>query len=99
MTTVIANTTIVTGDAGRTVLHQAGIAISADRIVSVGPTDEVRHAHPDAEVVDGRGKAGFPRPHQLPYAPARHRRPGNTGGLRLPHPANISGIGSLPAER
>ena len=60
MTTVIANTTIVTGDAGHTVLHDAGIAISEDRIVSVGPTDEIRQAHPDAEVVDGRRKAVFP---------------------------------------
>ncbi len=60
MTTVIANTTIVTGDAGRTVLHHAGIAISEDRIVSVGPTDAVQQAHPGAEVVDGGGKAVFP---------------------------------------
>lgn len=60
MTTVIANTTVVTGDAGRTVLRDAGIAISEARIVSVGQTAEVRQAHPDAEVMDGRGKAVFP---------------------------------------
>ena len=60
MTTVIANTTAVTGNAGRDVLHQAGIAISEDCITSIGPTDAVRQAHPDAEVVDGRGKAVFP---------------------------------------
>ena len=60
MTTVIANTTAVTGNAGRDVLHQAGIAISEDCIASIGPTDAVRQAHPDAEVVDGRGKAVFP---------------------------------------
>ena len=60
MTTVIANATVVTGAAGRTVLHDAAIAVSDDRIVSVGPTEEVRQTYPDAEVVDGRGKAVFP---------------------------------------
>ncbi len=60
MTTVIVNATVVTGDAGRTVRHDAGIAISGDRVTAVGPTDEVRQAYPDAEVVDGRGKAVFP---------------------------------------
>ena len=60
MTTVIADTTVVTGNPARTVLHQAGIAISEDRIASVGPTVEVQQAYPDAEVVDGRGKAVFP---------------------------------------
>ena len=60
MTTVIANTTIVTGNPARTVLHHAGIAISEDRIDSVGPTGQVEQSHPDAEVVDGRGKAVFP---------------------------------------
>ena len=60
MTTVIANTTVVTGNPARTVLHHAGIAISEDRIAAVGPTGEVEQGHPNAEVVDGRGKAVFP---------------------------------------
>ncbi len=60
MTTVIANATIVTGNVGRDVLHDAAIAIAEDRIASIGPTDDVRPAYPDAEVVDGRGKAVFP---------------------------------------
>ena len=60
MTTIIANATIVTGNQSRDVLHQSAIAISEDRIVSVGPTAEIEQAHPDAEVVDGRGKAVFP---------------------------------------
>ena len=41
LTTVITNTTIVTGNPARTVLHHAGIAITEDRIASVGPTGEV----------------------------------------------------------
>ena len=60
MTTVIANATIVTGNADRDVLHDAAIAILEDRIAAIGPTAAVRPAHPDAEVVDGHGKAVFP---------------------------------------
>ena len=60
MTTVIANTTVVTGNPARTVLHDASIAVTADRITSVGPAAEVERAYPDADVVDGRGKAVFP---------------------------------------
>ena len=60
MTTVIANATIVTGDPARTVLHNAAMAISEDRVASVGPTEEVQQNHPGAEVIDGRGKAVFP---------------------------------------
>ena len=57
MTTIIANATIVTGNAARDVLYDAAIAVSGDRIVSIGPTGEVRQAYPDVEVVEGRGKA------------------------------------------
>ena len=60
MTTIIANTTVVTGDPGRAVWRDAAIAVSEDRIVAVGPSGEVQRAYPDAEVVDGRGKAVFP---------------------------------------
>ena len=60
MTTVIADATIVTGNPSRAVLRDAAIAISEDRIVSVGTTGEVAGAHPDADMVDGRGKAVFP---------------------------------------
>ncbi len=60
MTTIIANATIGTGDPARTVLHDAAIAITGDRIAAVGRTDTILRDHPDAEVVDGRGKAVFP---------------------------------------
>ena len=99
MTTVIANATIVTGNAGRDVLHDAAIAIAEDRIAAIGQADDVRPAYPDAEVVDGRGKAVFPRPYQLPHAPAGHGRPGNTGGLRLSDAADLSGVGPRAADR
>jgi 5-methylthioadenosine/S-adenosylhomocysteine deaminase len=60
MTTVIHNATIVTADAGRTIHHRAAIAIEDDRIVEVGPSDRVLTAHPEAERIDGRGKAVMP---------------------------------------
>ena len=60
MTTVIKNATIVTGDAGRTVLHNAAIVIREARIISIGTSAEVAGAYPDAEQVDASGHAVFP---------------------------------------
>ena len=60
MNTVIANATIVTGDPGRTILYDAAIAIVDSVLEAVGPSEQVLPDFPDAEVVDGRGKAVFP---------------------------------------
>src|SRR5207245_9639958 len=57
---VIHNTTIVTSDAARTVHHDASIAVDADRIVAIGPTQEINRHWPGAERMDGHGKAIFP---------------------------------------
>lgn len=59
-TTVIANATIVAGDPSRNVIHDGAIAITDDVVSEVGPADSVLASHPDAEVIDGRGKAVFP---------------------------------------
>ena len=59
-TKVIANTTIVTCDPGRTVLHNAAIAIKDNRIATLGATPQIRALYPDAELIDGHGKAVFP---------------------------------------
>ena len=53
MTVLIANTTIVTGVAERTVMYDAALAVDAGRIVELGPTEQVLANHTDAEVVDG----------------------------------------------
>ena len=98
MTTIIANTTIVTGDAGRSVWHDAGIAISEDRIAAVGPTWEVQQGVSRRRGGGRAGQGGFSRPGQLSYSPAGHGRPRNTGGLRLSDPAGLSGVGPLAAE-
>ena len=60
MNTIIANATIVTGDAGRTILYDSAIAVSDSAVAALGPTERVIAEFPDAEVVDGRGKAVFP---------------------------------------
>jgi cytosine/adenosine deaminase-related metal-dependent hydrolase len=60
MPTVIGNTTIVTSDAARTVHHDAAIAIDGDTIVAIGATADVGKKFPNAERIDGRGKAVFP---------------------------------------
>ena len=57
---IIENTTIVTCDPGQTVLHNAAIAIKGNRIATLAATPQVRAMYPDAEVIDGRGKAVFP---------------------------------------
>ncbi len=60
MSLVIHNATIVTADEGRRVLPNSAIAIDGDRIAAIGANEEVLAAHPDAERVDGRGKAVMP---------------------------------------
>src|ERR1041385_4096296 len=60
MPIAIRDTTIVTSDAARTVHHDAAIVVDGDRIVAIGPTAEIDRRYPNAERVDGRGKAGFP---------------------------------------
>ena len=57
---VIANATIVTGNAARTILYDGALAVDGDAIAAVGPTEEVLALYPRAEVVQGKGKAIFP---------------------------------------
>jgi 5-methylthioadenosine/S-adenosylhomocysteine deaminase len=60
MPIVIRDTTVVTSDAARTVHHNASLVVDADRIVAIGPADEIDRRFLAAERVDGRGKAVFP---------------------------------------
>ena len=56
-TVVFANTTIVNADA---VLEDVALAVEGQRIVAIGPTDEVRATYPRAALYDGRHKALLP---------------------------------------
>jgi 5-methylthioadenosine/S-adenosylhomocysteine deaminase len=56
-TVVFSHTTVVTVDA---VHHDTALAVDGDKIVAIGPTDQVLKTYPHAEVYDGRGKALLP---------------------------------------
>ncbi len=60
METVIVNSTIVTGDAARTILYDSAIAVRDSVIAAIGPSADILPRFPGAEVVAGRGKAIFP---------------------------------------
>jgi 5-methylthioadenosine/S-adenosylhomocysteine deaminase len=57
---LIHDTTIVTADDAGSILYDAALAVRDGRIVALGPTAELRAKFPDAERVDGRGRAVFP---------------------------------------
>jgi 5-methylthioadenosine/S-adenosylhomocysteine deaminase len=58
--TVIHDATIVTADEAGTIHHGAALAVAGGRVTALGPSSEVLARHPDAERVDGRGRAVFP---------------------------------------
>jgi len=58
---IITNATIVTVDPARRVLHDAAIAISADRITAIGTTADIIAQHGGgAEVIDGKHMVVLP---------------------------------------
>jgi len=54
---VFRNTTVVNADA---VQNDVALAVAGDTIVAIGPTDAILKNYPNADVIDGRGKAIFP---------------------------------------
>ncbi len=60
MTTIIYDTTIVTGGEDGPVHHAAAIAIEGDRIAAIGSNNDVTARFPSAERISGRGKAVMP---------------------------------------
>ena len=56
-TIVFSHTTVVNADA---VQNDVALAAEGDRIVAIGPTDQVLEKYPGAGVYDGRGKALVP---------------------------------------
>jgi 5-methylthioadenosine/S-adenosylhomocysteine deaminase len=54
---VFTHTTVANADA---VQNDVALAVQGDRIVAIGPTDQVLKTYPRADVYDGRGKAIFP---------------------------------------
>ena len=60
MAIVIRDTTVVTVDRRDTIQHDAAVAIEGDRIVAVGPSDELKVRFAGATAVDGSGKVVMP---------------------------------------
>ncbi|MEM8662503.1 MAG: amidohydrolase family protein [Pseudomonadota bacterium] len=56
----IDNAVLVTMDETRRVIEDGSVAVEGERIVAVGPTEEIATAHPSGEVIDGEGMAAMP---------------------------------------
>ena len=56
-TVVFTHTTVANADA---VQNDVALAVQGDKIVAIGPTDQILKTYPRADVYDGRGKAIFP---------------------------------------
>ena len=60
MNLLITDATVVTCDATRRVIPRGAVAVTADRIAAIGPSDALLRDYPDHERVDGRGLAVLP---------------------------------------
>jgi len=58
--TLIHDTTIVAADEAGSILYDAALVVHDGRIAALGPTTELLARYPDAERVDGRGRAILP---------------------------------------
>ena len=56
-TVVFSHTTVVNADA---VQNDVALAVQGDKIVAIGPTDQILKTYPNADVYEGRGKAIVP---------------------------------------
>ena len=57
---LITGGVVIAVDPQRRIIEDGAVAIERDRIVEVGPTDEVRARHRAAHVIDAGGKAVLP---------------------------------------
>ena len=97
MTIVIHGAAVATVDADDTVIYDGAVAVEADRIVAVGRSAEVLARYPQAERIDGDGKAvmpGFANVHTHLYMTLAR---GIYEDLSPPHkPPFTSGLSPLP---
>ena len=57
---LIQRATVITMDPSRRVIEDGAVAIEGDRIIAVGPTDDVRAVHSAGKVIDGSRKVVMP---------------------------------------
>jgi len=60
MTMILAGGLVITMNGERDLLPEASVSVVDDRIVGVGPTEQILGRHPGAEVLDCRGKIVLP---------------------------------------
>ena len=98
--TIIHDATIVTVDDAGSIHDDAALVVAAGRIAAIGPSGELLARYPDAERIDGRGRAvfpGFANTHtHLPRVLAR----GIYEDLSPPHtPPFTGGLSPVPLPR
>jgi 5-methylthioadenosine/S-adenosylhomocysteine deaminase len=98
--TIIHDTTVVTVDDAGTIERDAALVVERGRIAAMGPSAALLARYPDAERVDGRGRAlfpGFANTHtHLPRVLAR----GIYEDLSPPHaPPFTGGLSPVPLPR
>ncbi len=97
MTIVIHGAAVATVDADDTVIYDSAVAVEADRIAAGGPSRGILAPPPEAELVDGDGKAvmpGFANVHTHLYMTLAR---GIYEDLSPPHrPPFTSGLAPLP---
>jgi 5-methylthioadenosine/S-adenosylhomocysteine deaminase len=95
--TLIHDTTIVTVDDAGTILHDAALVVAGARIAALGPTGELAARYPDAERLDGRGRAVLPGLANTHTHLARVLARGIYEDLSPPHtPPFTGGLAPLP---
>ena len=57
---IIRNGTVIAIDPERRIIADGAVAIEGDRIVAVGPTEEIVRGHPARETIDASGMAIMP---------------------------------------
>jgi len=57
---LITGATVLTHNDNRKIIDDGAVAIEGDRIIAVGPSDDLRQRFPDMETLDASGKAVMP---------------------------------------
>lgn len=57
---LITGATVLTLDDNREIIDNGAVAVAGDRIIAVGPSDDLRQRFPDMETLDAAGKAVMP---------------------------------------
>lgn len=57
---IVGPATVITCDAAHPVVHDGAVAVAGDRVLQVGPCEQLRHEWPEAQFEDVRGRVLMP---------------------------------------